>query len=311
MADAKLRTFTDADLAALRGLIEREKARKPPPGPPKPPADDHGLPRETYVALTPAAGIPGLDESEDTGTVLGTGDEPGSAECKVFRLLDGQLYPAGIPGETVLVYNLSETAVPGKKWVLAHRDKFGEWYLGAEPIAEASAGGGGGVPPGTFSGAKVYVGTPISYPVPDGTGFGAVPWDAVEWDTDGYYGGGNPTRLTAPATGKYLVNVQVYFNLDNYDVQYYLLTYVDINGTGVIVGEANSSSSLSTSAEFAALTICPVSNFSFTIALSAGDYLQVVPLLIRQNVLVASTYVLGTKDVPAADYSYFSMTRLG
>lgn len=93
---------------------------------------------DVYVALTPADGIPALT----TESGVGTEDEPGYADCEVYRLVtspDGLKVMAPVYNLTKRVYNLASTAYDGDNWVLVIRDKLGIWWA-ISPIA----GGGGG-----------------------------------------------------------------------------------------------------------------------------------------------------------------------
>ncbi len=58
---------------------------------------DHQAP-ETYIALAPTGGIPAID-----------GATPGSAECDIYKILEGDLVEAGF---TKLIYNLSPRDIP-------------------------------------------------------------------------------------------------------------------------------------------------------------------------------------------------------
>ena len=77
---AKLITLSEDDLEILKEVISRER-RRPPAHPTIPRVDfwEEQTGPETYVALTPAAGIPALTEGPDVGTAHGGGDVPGSA----------------------------------------------------------------------------------------------------------------------------------------------------------------------------------------------------------------------------------------
>lgn len=72
---------------------------------------------EVYVALSPAGGIPGM---------VGASGVPGSVNCVIQRLINGQL--SGLDPFFKTVYNLSET-IPAGIWVIVGRDKFGTWWV--------------------------------------------------------------------------------------------------------------------------------------------------------------------------------------
>lgn len=97
------------------------------PNAPFPPPDRS--PMWGYVVLTPQAGIPALDITAGTDTGTGTGDEPGSVNCQVWKrdLINGGLTYAGFD---IDVYNLGDVAVPGTIYVMAVRDAFGDFYVG-------------------------------------------------------------------------------------------------------------------------------------------------------------------------------------
>lgn len=150
MARAFLLTEKDRDLVNEL-LAEARRARRNPPLRMVPSQEDPQAP-EVYIALTPALGIPALvaDENYGTGTGSGTGtlmggaNTPGSAECSIYRILqtEGVDDLWAVPGVTRKVFNLSETAVPGNRWVKVSRDKFGSWLVDIDPTAQAGGGGG-------------------------------------------------------------------------------------------------------------------------------------------------------------------------
>lgn len=136
----------EEDARVLRILIEREKKRNQGKGVPF--EQDH-VPTapETYIALVPAGGIPGVEITPGTGTgtaeSVGTNPHPGdgdrvnSASCDIYEIrnvrsgsgfsAERELISLGFSEE---VYNLStETATRG--YTLIHRDKFGRFVLGS------------------------------------------------------------------------------------------------------------------------------------------------------------------------------------
>ncbi len=158
MADGFLLTPRDRELineilAEHRRRVERNKVRNLPP-------DELDTP-EHYIALTPDDGIPALEPgeegSENTGTGMGSivvpspsRAIPGSAECRIFRLVReaGQgdeefAYLEEVEQFSKVVYNLSLTAVAGDTWVHIIREKYGPWWALA-PAGDGDAGGGGG-----------------------------------------------------------------------------------------------------------------------------------------------------------------------
>ncbi len=117
---SSLRTFSDADIQTLRGLIEQEERRREN-NPSRPDQDrtyseneDHQAP-EVYVAYTPAAGIGAI-----------TGLIPGSAVCTVYQISrSGDTLSA--TARTKTVYNLSGSAISGNIYTPIFRDKYGKW----------------------------------------------------------------------------------------------------------------------------------------------------------------------------------------
>lgn len=106
----------------------------------------------TFVARTPAGGIPALNEgattwlgtgtetTSGTGTEILSDDSPGRADCPVWRVLresDGTPVLSPVDAYPKEVLNISTTAVPGDEWILVTLGRDGEWY--------AVWGGGGGV----------------------------------------------------------------------------------------------------------------------------------------------------------------------
>lgn len=114
---------------------------------------------EVYIAFTPSDGIPALDP-HTTGTA--NDDEPGSAACDVYRIiqqsggLDATGTDAGtgtgtgakipilhpVPNLSKLVYNLSGSDVPGDSWVVIIRDKFGSWLVPPPDLSRTCGGAG-------------------------------------------------------------------------------------------------------------------------------------------------------------------------
>lgn len=90
------------------------------------PEDEGYLTPEVYLARTPAAGIPAMDANA-TGT--GLDDEPGAAECDIYRVTDegGAVGVARSSARQRKVYNLSESAIEGDRWLIVARTKDGKW----------------------------------------------------------------------------------------------------------------------------------------------------------------------------------------
>ncbi len=137
--------LTADDVILLKQWIREAKSR--PPNRPNRPVgvswDEGQSAPETYVALTPHYGIPPLTEGPDTGTALGTGDIPGSAECPIYRIIPPGSSTGGMEKTGVIkrIFNLSTKAIPANVWVLTSRDKFGQWYA-VGPQAGLNSDGG-------------------------------------------------------------------------------------------------------------------------------------------------------------------------
>lgn len=82
---------------------------------------------EVYVALSPEGGIPGAE--------FGIGDIPGSADCDVYKLVDGELEYAGFDRH---VFNLSADEIAEQQWILINRDKWGQWYVAGSFVTETT-----------------------------------------------------------------------------------------------------------------------------------------------------------------------------
>lgn len=135
----QIRVISDADWEVLKRLVAAnqnllQSSQRPLTNNQFRDGDDSMAP-EVYIALVPAAGIPGLDSATSgsgSDNPPTEGDRPGSASCNIYKIIDGQLRP--IPGLTRTVYNLSESTIDSD-WITVQREKFGTWL--------ASVGGGG------------------------------------------------------------------------------------------------------------------------------------------------------------------------
>lgn len=118
--------LSEEDRAALREMLRDFQSRMPTAGFGGQDWDDTAAP-ELYVARTPSGGIPGLTEQAGTGVV----DQPGRAECDVYRLTpNGSLFELiPVPGLKRTVNNLSTTAATADVWANVARDKYGAWWL--------------------------------------------------------------------------------------------------------------------------------------------------------------------------------------
>lgn len=135
------RFLSEREADALRDIVRwwRSNARRSTAGRARTEEGDQLWTPETYIALTPPSGIPAL--STETGT--GSPDVLGSAECEVFRVeADGKLTSYG---RRQLVYNISESRLPGSTHIVVTRHKDRAWLavtdLPAVYIAKAPEGG--------------------------------------------------------------------------------------------------------------------------------------------------------------------------
>lgn len=143
--------LNESDRKAISEMLAKSKGRSvnTPRGAP---GDDTEYAPEVYVVLTPSGGIPAMGAARPgTGS---TGDDPGSAECRVYQLISTGLIYCGF---SVLVYNLSDTAVRGNDWYVATRDKFGTWYV-PPGISSSGGGGSGSLTVTTVDGSPSYTG---------------------------------------------------------------------------------------------------------------------------------------------------------
>ena len=89
-----------------------------------------------------------------------------------------------------------------------------------------------------------------------------ISWDSVGFDTDSYWSGGNPTRLTAPVTGKYLI-------IGN--------THLDALGAGTYRGasiQLNGARTIDTGEIRTGAIGYSYQSVSVIMTLTAGDYVE-------------------------------------
>lgn len=120
---------------------------------------------------------------------------------------------------------------------------------------------GVGSSPG-FKGASVYATTPQSIPNATTT---ALSFDSTFHDTNSYFSGGNPTRLTVLESGYYLCQFES--QLENVAGGSRRLYRIRLNGGDMIAGEEMSSTSWDT-------TQYPAANLSCIRFLNANDYIE-------------------------------------
>lgn len=120
----------------------------------------------------------------------------------------------------------------------------------------AAAGGGGSV----FSGAMVNLTSDEA--AANNTEL-HIPWDAASYDTDSYWSGGAPAKLTAPSTAHYHVSGNVRFASNATGVRQ---VYIGVNGTTV------QGSVLTTAVNGQVTDI----NVGMDVALTAADYVELI-----------------------------------
>ena len=168
-----LTTWSDADLATLRDLVQRERNRRLNAPVRTPVVANTDQAPEVYIAKVPDAGI--------AASVSGV---PGTATCTIYQLISGTLYLLSL---TETVYNVSDSDIPTGA-VLVIRDKFGTWV--------AAAGGGGSSP--------VVPSTAMNY----SDGHRVLMTEGV-WCDIGDIACTVPFKVTLPAPGMYLVSAQI------------------------------------------------------------------------------------------------------
>ena len=119
-----LNFLTDEQVALLQRTIDR--VRKMSLGPQSsggtPPEEPRS--QDVYFGLTPASGIPPLSAAVGTGSSPdGSGDQPGSAPCSVYRINSSGVMEALASGLSIYAYNLSAARLPGYSWVILIREK--------------------------------------------------------------------------------------------------------------------------------------------------------------------------------------------
>jgi hypothetical protein len=183
--------FDENDREQFRKLIRAEMLRLGnTSGRPFAP-QELGTAPEIYIARTPAAGIPAIVGEfsytgtgtgscipgwAGTGTGTGTGtwatddDQPGYADCQVYRIIERCGVPVvdHVSGLVKRVYNLSTSAIPGDTWIRIARDKWGSW------LAEPQSGGTQTIGPSISAGGRLSTHhSDPTRPRDDGDGEGA------------------------------------------------------------------------------------------------------------------------------------------
>lgn len=138
-----LNFLTNADVALLRRLIGMMRSGQMDhllAAGPGAPFDDGFFTDETHVVFTEDA-VPARDAYT-----------PGTAECPVYRVIDGVLEEA--PRDPLTIYNLSRNQILAGQFIKVVRDKYSEAWLTDGELAESTSeagtgtgtavGGGGG-----------------------------------------------------------------------------------------------------------------------------------------------------------------------
>lgn len=158
--------LTDRDEADLRDMLRAFRA-SPQSGVTNSVWEDEQTAPECYVALPPAAGIPALTRvGAGSAPSATTGDQPGSALCDIYRIINRSGTPELQPiGVQKAVHNLSESTI-ASDWVPVSRTKHGEWVA-----MTGATGGGDQVFRGVLDGALSPGGSQTAVETsPDGSG---------------------------------------------------------------------------------------------------------------------------------------------
>lgn len=155
MAGKEIMVMTQAD----RDLIQRfldEKRRAPvnPTGRGREGVTEHEewLTPEVYIAkiANTTTGIPALVGSGGDADAVGfAGDEPGYADCTIYRILAESGTPKLRKVSSVgrRVYNIFPEAIVDTPWIPVTRDKFGSWLaMGSVGTVGTGTDGGSGEP---------------------------------------------------------------------------------------------------------------------------------------------------------------------
>lgn len=135
----QIRVISDSDWEVLKRIVaanqnlQQTPANRPTDNSQFRDGDDSMAP-ESYIAYPDTAdGIPPL-----------VGSNPGSAYCRLYKIVDVANLPTMIPVPGVLkkVYNLTSSAIT-QSWINIGRDKFGKWIAlvngaGSAPIVRFS-----------------------------------------------------------------------------------------------------------------------------------------------------------------------------
>jgi hypothetical protein len=175
--------LTEEAIEALSAFMEEQRGRRPNTVQRPRVQPDAGYPApDVYVAQTPAGGIPALANATGTGEI----DDPGFADCQIFRIITvpqsgtgtnpSAIYELSQVGTfTQRVFNVSTTAVPGGIYMPIFRDKFGSWLTDLSGEASGSCSGSGccvdeigGIPlqdlPGYIPGEEMVLGISATTP---------------------------------------------------------------------------------------------------------------------------------------------------
>lgn len=152
MARKKINLGRTLSESEMRDFLQMREAfrREPKNSPRDQPGFIESIPPETtefYIARTPRGGIPALSEDPSTGT--GIEDTPGSANCKIYRIIKDENgdwlikpYTTQEPGFFRRVFNLCDHSLMGQRWIRIVQEKSGAW-VSMEACRQVDAPGTG------------------------------------------------------------------------------------------------------------------------------------------------------------------------
>lgn len=168
MAEAGF-VLSEGDRDTLRDFIrqtqleaaQQERSQRP----------EHKYTQEVYIAKIPGGGLPAR-----------SGTTPGSANCTIYRIVDGPSIKVAGTSLTKKVYNLSTTAIAADSYIAIKRDAWGNWL--ADFFNSGSALSDFCIV--TLDSPPVTITTPGDFLV----------WDSSSERNDDHDNTTNPTRIT-------------------------------------------------------------------------------------------------------------------